>query len=163
MPIRLEDALRLYYRLVAPELARGHDAEAVELRLDDAGRREKPPHVHSSKAWEHWGVGLHRDWLEANEELVRLQADWAEACADFDVVLMPVTPVAAMQHQAAETDDREVVVNGVPQPWRVVSAWLWSSWLLHLPAASAPVGVDEAGIAGGNPGGRALRRRQAGP
>jgi amidase len=145
-PLRLEDALRLYYRLVAPELSRGTEPETVERWREDAARRDAPPHVHSSEAWEHWGVVLQRDWLEANEERVRLQARWAEACADYDVILMPVTPVAAMPHQAAETDAREVVVNGMPQPWRVVSAWLWVVGLLHLPAASAPVGLTPDGL-----------------
>ena len=145
-PIRLDDALRLYYRLVAPELSRGEDSETVERWREDAVRRDAPPHVHSSEAWEHWSVILQRDWLEANEERVRLQARWAEACTDYDVILMPVTPVTALPHQAAATDDREIVVNGVPQPWRVISAWLWVVGLLHLPAAAAPVGLSRDGL-----------------
>ena len=91
-------------------------------------------------------MASHRDWLDANEERVRLQAAWDEACAGVDVVLLPVTPVPAQPHQASELDVRSVVVNGTPSPWRVLSAWLWVVGVLHLPAAAAPVGFTSAGL-----------------
>lgn len=146
-PIRLRDAMRLYHRLVAPELSRGEDAETITRWLDDAGARLAEPDVHSDAANEHWGVGLHRDWLEANEERVRLQAAWADACGRFDVVLLPVTPVAAQEHQPeAKLDGRSIPVDGRPMPWRALSPWLWVVGLLHLPAVAAPIGFTSEGL-----------------
>lgn len=145
-PIGLADALRLYYRLVAPELSRGQEPAVVARWRDEADARVELPDVHADAAWEHWSVGLHRDWLDANEERVRLRARWAEACAEFDVVLMPVTPVAAQPNHTVPVAERAVVVNGVPGPWRVLSPWLWVVGLLHLPAAAAPVGLTPGGL-----------------
>jgi amidase len=145
-PVQLAEALELYYRLVAPELSRGEAADSIARWRVEADGRAAPPDVHSDAAWEHWGVGLHRDWLDANEERARLQARWAAACSGYDVVLMPVTPLAAQPHQPEPTDRRTLLVNGAPAPWRVLSPWLWIIGLLQLPAAAAPIGLTSEGL-----------------
>lgn len=144
--VRLTDTLRLYYRLLAAELSRGEPREEIERWRAETASREGEPALDSSASWRHWGVGSHRDWLEANEERVRLQAAWADACAHVDVVLLPVTPLAAQPHQAGELDERSLLVNATPAPWRVLSVWLWVVGVLHLPAAAAPVGLTSEGL-----------------
>ena len=84
----------------------------------------------------------HRQWLRDNEARHRLRYQWQALFESFDVILMPVTPTAAMPHQhAGNLFKRRIQVDGVSRPYADNMAWVAPATLLHLPATVAPVGL----------------------
>lgn len=146
-PVSLREAVVLYQRLLAPQLTLGADEASVERWRSEAARRPVPPGPETTASWEHRGVELHRDWLHAHEERLRLRAIWDEAVGGFDAVLLPVTPLPALPHQSSNAiEERPIVVGGRERPWRDLFPWLWLVGLLHLPAVAAPVGLTSDGL-----------------
>ena len=83
----------------------------------------------------------HRQWLRDNEARQRLRHQWQTLFESYDIILMPVTPTAAMPHQhAGNLFKRRIQVDGVPRPYADNMAWVAPATLLHLPATVAPIG-----------------------
>ena len=147
LPVRLPDALTLYRQLVSPLDTLGEPADAVERWRLEAAKRRVPPDPASRDALEHWGSELHREWLVANETRARQRAAWAESLGRFDAVLLPVTPVPALPHDAnPSVEDRLIRIGGRERPWRHLCPWLWLVGVLHLPAVAAPIGLTASGL-----------------
>jgi amidase len=88
-----------------------------------------------------------RDSALAHEQRLRLQAAWADFFRDYDVLLYPVTPTAAIPHdQNPDVDARTIVVNGECRPYGDQFAWLQAVGVVHLPAVVAPVGLTSNGL-----------------
>jgi amidase len=88
-----------------------------------------------------------RDHLFAAERRLRLKAAWADFFRDYDTLLCPATPTAAIPHdQNADVDARTISVNGVSRPYGDQFAWLQAIGVVHLPVVVAPVGFTPAGL-----------------
>lgn len=89
----------------------------------------------------------HRDWLEAHERRERLRARWAEVFRDLDVVLCPVSPVAAIVHDHdGDVFTRTIRVNGAERPYVDQVAWAGVIGMALLPATVAPAGPTAHGL-----------------
>lgn len=89
----------------------------------------------------------HRDWIVSNEMRERMRAQWATLFTDYDVLLCPITPSAAILHDHSEpTVNRTIPVNGTPRPYHDQLAWAGVVGMAYLPATVAPVGVTPAGL-----------------
>lgn len=85
----------------------------------------------------------HRDWLRAHEARERLRRRWEALFEQFDVVLMPVTPMPAFAHQhAGNLFSRRLEIDGRSRPYTDVFPWIAPATLLYLPATVAPVGLS---------------------
>jgi amidase len=88
-----------------------------------------------------------RDYALAHEQRLRLKTAWAEFFREYDVLLCPVTPTAAIPHdQNPDVDARTIVVNGETRPYGDQFAWLQAVGVVHLPAVVAPVGLTATGL-----------------
>ena len=108
------------------ELARGLDPADDSRRAREVRFRAQP----------------HRDWLHANERRARLRAVFDDFFRDFDALLVPPAPVAAIPHGGSE----RIVVDGVEQPYWHLGAWISLAGAACLPSSVAPVGRTAQGL-----------------
>jgi amidase len=89
----------------------------------------------------------HREWLGAHERREKLRGRLEAWFRDVDILLMPVTPTAAIAHDTAGTPyERTIEVNGRRAPYTGQFMWISLATLAGLPATSAPVGRTAAGL-----------------
>jgi len=89
----------------------------------------------------------HRDWLSANESRLQLRAAWESFFCDYDVLLCPVAPTAALLHDQSEpVAARLMQVNGTPRPYLDQIMWPGVIGMAYLPSTVAPVGKTAAGL-----------------
>lgn len=83
-------------------------------------------------------------WREAREQMrVELESLWS----DYDVLLMPITPTAAIPHDhLMPLFRRKVRVNGQARCYMDQFCWIALATLLGLPATVAPLGRDRDGL-----------------
>jgi amidase len=75
------------------------------------------------------------------------RARWARFFRDFDVLLCPVMPTDALQHDHSEpAADRTVLVDGRPFPYWDQVAWAGAITAAYLPAVAAPIGRTRHGM-----------------
>ena len=59
-------------------------------------------------------VQTHRDWVRADDRRAHIRREWATAFESVDVMITPVTPVAAVPHDTdTPMDQRTIEVDGV--------------------------------------------------
>lgn len=86
-------------------------------------------------------------WQRLLERRRALKEQWAAFFADWDVVLMPPAPVAAIPHdQTPDIHARTIDVNGTERPYFDFLLWSSLASVAHLPAAVAPVMRTAAGL-----------------
>jgi amidase len=87
------------------------------------------------------------DWNYINEHRHQLRARWATYFQDYDALLTPVAPVAAIRHDhTPDIAARTITVNGSPRPYTDLSTWTGLAGGSYLPAAVAPAGLTAAGL-----------------
>ena len=139
-------AFRCYERLLLPIVAAGLPPEefaGVVRVAEEASADDVRPEVLSARA-----ITLrHRDWLAADEERARLRAAWATFFRDYDVLLCPIEPVAAIPHDTeGPVAARVIQVNGRPRPYLDQIVWAGLVTMALLPATVAPVGRTRGGL-----------------
>ncbi len=89
----------------------------------------------------------HRDWLPAHEARLRMRAAWAAFFREFDVLLCPITPTAAIPHDHSEpVNRRTILVNGRARPYWDQLAWVGMVGVAGLPATATPIGSTPGGL-----------------
>ncbi len=131
---------RTYLTLLRSATAARLPEETFEAQMKIAGTIA--PGDFSHKAAVARGVALrHREWLEADEARMRMRLAWAEFFKDFDVLVAPISPVPAIEHEHnPDWDARRIMVDGTPQPYMDQFFWAGLPACCHLPATSAPSG-----------------------
>jgi amidase len=90
---------------------------------------------------------LHREWILAHNDRIRLQQRWTAFFKGFDALLMPVAPVAAFPHDHRPFYDRRVTVNGRDVPYvDALCGWAGLAGVAYLPATVVPVGLTSTGL-----------------
>jgi amidase len=75
------------------------------------------------------------------------QAKWAAFFERYDVLLAPVTRVAAFPHNQGQPKKlRKLVINGRKQRYMSNLTWMLMAIVSGLPATVAPVGLSESGL-----------------
>jgi len=140
----LADTHRLYQRLLTAVMAAGFPEPFLR---DMAAAAADPEHPLHDQAGDY--VLTHRDWLRANEARHRLRDRWArEVFAIADVVLAPIAPIPAFEHDT-ETPFRQrtLVVDGEVRDYdATMLPWPGLATLPGLPATAVPVGRTATGL-----------------
>jgi amidase len=92
------------------------------------------------------GISTHRDWIHANESRVRLAWRWHRLFREWDVVVCPVSPVAAFQHDERPAEDRTLEIDGRHIPYFDLIAWASLATACGLPSTTIPFGRTAHGL-----------------
>lgn len=143
---QFSDALHVYLRLLWAATSPGDPPELFQSFVEMAGQLS-----HDDKSYlaqlAHGTVQRHRDWLMLNEKRAHYRARWAEFFRNYDVLLCPITPTAAMPHDHSEPQiARTLLVNGQPRPYFDIIAWAGVIGMAYLPVTMAPVGQTSQGL-----------------
>jgi amidase len=72
---------------------------------------------------------------------------WQAFFCSYDVLLTPVSPVTAIEHDhAGDPDSRTITVNGIRRPYTDQSVWTGLAGAAYLPAAVVPAGRTRHGL-----------------
>jgi amidase len=118
---------------------------AYEARRQSAGSAAAPG-TGSDPIRQRALVASHRDWLRARRTRTLLQHQWRALFRSWDVVICPVLPVTAFEHDDREVDQRRIVIDGRPYPYAALGVWAGPATLCGLPATAMPVGHDARGM-----------------
>jgi len=140
------DALRTYLGLLWGATSSGLPREQIEELARAAG--QMPPEADGY--WDHFvraSAQRHCDWLLANEARAHYRAQWAEFFRNYDVLLCPITPTAAISHDHSEPMmARTIQVNGQTRSYLDGIAWAGVIGMAYLPVTMAPVGRTSQGL-----------------
>ncbi|MCH1489286.1 MAG: amidase [Ilumatobacteraceae bacterium] len=136
----LEKAVDVFQRLLYAALSGGHPREKLDHMAADSS--DTPlGYVKRNTAMRH------RDWLSNHERRLQIRKQWEEFFHDFDIMLMPVQPRDAIEHDHSEPQfDRTVMIDGVQRPYTDLFTWVGPSGVAFLPSTVVPVGMSSAGL-----------------
>ena len=89
----------------------------------------------------------HRQWLSYNERRLQMRKRWEEFFADWDIMLMPVMPCAAIPHDHSEPmSSRLAAIDGEQRNYWSLTTWMAPAGACYLPATVIPVGMTKSGL-----------------
>jgi len=89
----------------------------------------------------------HEQWTMLNERRLQLNSIWTNFFADYDVLLAPVTPVPAFEHDHSDDMGQRVLTfNGQSRPYLDLLFWSGFSLSTFLPASVAPAGRTKGNL-----------------
>jgi amidase len=92
-------------------------------------------------------TATHAEWLEADEVRWQLRHHALAAFEHFDLVLAPVTPVAAFPHDHQPFQERELKLStGEMIPYTSMLNWIGLATACGLPATCVPAGLTAGGL-----------------
>lgn len=88
-----------------------------------------------------------KHWSGANERRQRERRAWERFFGDHDVLLMPVTPTAAIPHtQGGSLFSRTIDVDGTDRAYFDQFKWIAPATAALLPVTVAPIGRTAEGL-----------------
>ncbi|HWQ37579.1 MAG TPA: amidase [Burkholderiales bacterium] len=133
-----------YLRLLWP-VTTAHLSQKAMARVIETGAASPPESWHAKLA--RYANAAHRDWLAVHERREQLRARLRDFFREFDVLLMPTSPVAAIPHDHSEDlMARTIRINGEARWYWEQLAWIALATMAYLPATVAPVGLTRNGL-----------------
>ena len=103
--------------------------------------------VSGSDRWAGYHSQRHRGWLSANESRLQMRRKWRQFFEEWDVVLLPVSPLAAIRHDHSRpVNERTITVNGKTREYWDQTHWVGLTGVSYLPATVVPVGNTSDGL-----------------
>ena len=144
-PVALADAIRVHRTLLMAVSSSGLTDEQFSGLVGAVGAGALPDEDRSRHM--RWLAQSKRDWNFVNEERARMTAAWAGFFDEYDALLCPVGPVAAIPHDHdPDMDGRRVLINGEQREYWDQVCWISMASACYLPAASVPVGLTGSGL-----------------
>jgi amidase len=137
-------AWETFITLLSGAMSPGHDDATIAGWSEAAAKLAGDDRSHRALVLR-GGTQRHRDWLKANEQRAQLRRQWAAFFRDYDAVLMPVMPTAALAHDHS-TGRRSVSINGAPFNYWEQIFWAGIVGVVYLPATVMPAGRTPAGL-----------------
>ncbi|MBU1375263.1 MAG: amidase [Alphaproteobacteria bacterium] len=89
----------------------------------------------------------HTEWLAADAVRARLRHEIDAAFGRWNVILAPISPVAAFPHDKRPFQKRKLTMsNGQEIPYPSMLTWISVATALRLPATAVPAGLTTAGL-----------------
>lgn len=92
-------------------------------------------------------TATHAEWLEADEVRCRLRDGLKTVFSKYDVILAPVSPVVAFQHNHRAFATRKLVCSdGAALPYASMLDWIALATACQLPVTTVPAGHAMSGL-----------------
>lgn len=92
-------------------------------------------------------IRTHREWQALNYQRTMMRQKWADYFRDIDVLLCPVSPVAAFPHDHRTILNRTLPINNSDVTCLdALLPWAGLTCVSYLPATVAPVGFTPEGL-----------------
>jgi len=89
----------------------------------------------------------HYEWTRADAVRARLSHQMSGVFEKVDVILAPVAPVTAFQHNHKPFNRRKLVCsNGLTAPYASMLGWISLATACHLPVTAVPAGLGMSGM-----------------
>ena len=89
----------------------------------------------------------HRAWLDLNSKREMIRNAWAGFFEEYDVILMPISPVSPFRHnQDGNWQTRTLISEGDRRPYGDLLKWTILTGMAYLPSTTPPIGLDEEGL-----------------
>ena len=88
----------------------------------------------------------HSEWLIDHEARTHVRYAWRDFFKDYDLVLCPIMPTPAFEHDHRPMSERSVSVNGQPLGYFDQLFWAGLAVYALLPSTVMPVGLTEDGL-----------------
>ena len=142
----LAEISRLYQRLVFSFSQAGRPADfysPLEARAASLEKDDKNLTAQRIRG----AVLSHRDWIAGAVARGRFRRLWAEFFREWDVVLCPVMPTVAFEHDhLPDQDMRQITIDGRQFPYRDQSVWTGLATLPGLPSTVVPLERSKLGL-----------------
>ena len=138
--IEFGKAIETFERLMAAAMAGAFSLEKIEAMA--ARGTETGP-----ERWSTYNSQRHRSWLSWNERRLQMRKKWHEFFQDWDVLLLPVCPLSAIEHDHSRPmTHRTITVNGESRDYQDQMHWVGLVGVAYLPVTVVPVGRTSAGL-----------------
>jgi len=136
----LEKAVRVFLRLLRAAMAGGTPinqldelaADTTQSAVGDANRAT---------------AMRHREWLTENERRQQIRLKFEQFFENYDALIMPVQPRAAIPHDhSPDMRARTVDIDGTERSYMDLFHWIAPAGLGYLPATVVPIGFDIDGL-----------------
>ncbi len=145
-PTTLEEQHLVYLNLLSAAIAPGYPPDLLAF-VDELAAGLAPDDTSRPAAMLRGMSQSHLDWGRVNEGRHRIARQWADVFDQVDVMLTPVTPVAALHHDTERpVDQRTVQVDGQTQPYLCQLVWAGLATAPGLPATVVPTGRTPDGL-----------------
>jgi amidase len=139
------EAIENYKLLLHAAMSRRATPEMIANRIAAAPKLDAADR--SDRALTILGGSLrHRDWLQLNDERMRLRRIWREFFQEWDVLLCPQTATTAFPHDHGAMNKRTISVNGATQPYLQQLFWAGLITGPYLPSTVFPTGPASDGL-----------------
>lgn len=91
-------------------------------------------------------VMSHYDWLRYNNRRAVIRWSYHDFFKDFDIILNPVLPTAAIVHDHRPFEERTLDVDGIPISYFDQIFWAGLSGVAGLPSTVIPTGLNDQGL-----------------
>jgi len=139
------ESSKMYLSLLAAIMGSGFpkkmfdDLIQAEKGLSDNDQSYMAQHIRGT-------IQLHRNWISMDAMRQIMRQKWADYFLEYDAMLCPVAPVAAIPHDHDFMYDRTLTVNGEKRPYLDLTGWAGITGVVYLPATVAPIGVTTEGL-----------------
>ena len=133
-------AVEAFERLISGAMAGAFSPEKIETMA--ARGTETGP-----ERWSTYNSQRHRAWLSSNERRLQMRRKWFEFYRDWDVMLLPVSPLPAIEHDHSRPmTHRTITVNGESRDYHDQMSWVGVVGAAYLPVTVVPVGRTSTGL-----------------
>ncbi len=132
-----------FWQLLGGALSGGWSLPEIE----DMARRQADGELPAGDLGIEASIQRHRGWLSANERRLQMRARWREFFADWDVVLAPVSPTHAIEHDhTSPMTARTITVAGETRSYLDQMRWMGLFGVVYLPSTVVPIGIHSSGL-----------------
>jgi len=118
------------------------DYESLKKYVDGLGKDDDSQLARTLRAQ----VASFKDWSASNEMRQHLRWSWHEFFKNYDILITPIMPTAAFEHDHRDFGERTIVIDNEERPYFDQVFWAGLTGVAYLPSTIIPTGLTPAGL-----------------
>jgi amidase len=115
-------------------------------RLQAAASALSPDDMSPAAARLRGSVMSHANWIRTDRMRAGIAHQWRQFFRDWDVLLCPVMPTPAFEHDHSDVNTRRLAIDGKQTAYSDQALWSGVATLTGLPSTTMPVGCSQEGL-----------------